>query len=814
MTPVSLAEPGATAASDPIWPRGRASRDVATGLLCLALAIGLGYSNIIFLGESLVATSNYNPMDDRLAGAGYENWHDQGGEWWQWEPAAQFFSRAFREGKLPLWDPTIAGGVNTHVNVTQGQYFPPYALVLLAGNSPLLRDIYYLLTLLTSGLAGFLLLRRNGFHMVSAVYMGVAWVLGGTMTLNVNAFLGQTYATLPWFVLAVDVALDKPTWRTLGASGLIVGLCTYSTFLPIIISGYVLIGIQALVYAVCAARFSSVRERFASARTLVVFGAVASLAIGTAAFVLLPLMDAQNNSASFHKYYTGIGSMAYSLDLLPTLLSPRLFYDVWQTIPNESAFIPKPFPFTTHFFYVGAGAILLLACIRSDERPRVRRLTWFFGVAAAAFFAKLMGIWPIQWMAYLPVFRYLHFIPYFSGAFALAVVGSSACGLEAIITQGCTRRRFAGVAIVAAAIVASIPLFVWLKGFNHAPTPATMVATVRYFLELDRVLLVIAGILTVLWWRTGCSSSGLTIGLLLLALVGVELIPMTFHRRLPRIDLWNSRVPQYIRFLQGDRSMFRIASVQQPALYPNTFQAFGLAGISSMGVFNQPRYSELINAYYPTQLNSGFILPTVPLPSKRPVLDLLNVKYVVTYNLPQEKQAELEAAGLRPAAVDARFKIFQNPGVWPRAFVAHDFMLVKDRETAMLADGTATQDVAILESPPAFAAGGGPATACEIVLYESNRLKVTGNDSKAGMLVLLDSYGDGWTATVNGSPAAIVPVYGAFRGIEVPAGAWDVAMTYQVPRLRTGLLIALVALVIALAALCISRPLPGAFVRI
>src|SRR5262249_45064340 len=172
------------------------------------------------------------------------------------------------------------------------------------------------------------------------------------------------------------------------------------------------------------------------------------------------------------------------------------------------------------------------------------------------------------------------------------------------VTQGCTRRRLAWVVGLAAAIVASILLFVWLKGFNHTPTPATMVATVRYFLELDRVLLVIGGILVVLWSRSRRTSNGVTVGLLLLALVGIELIPMTFHRRLPRTDTWKNRVPQYVRFLQTDRTMFRIASVQQPALYPNTFQSFGLAGISSMGVFNQPRYTELINAYYHTVLNS------------------------------------------------------------------------------------------------------------------------------------------------------------------------------------------------------------------
>src|SRR5262245_13762450 len=111
MTPVRLAESPPVAGPDPIRPiwmftamparllRRGVSRDVAVGLLCLATVIGLAYSNVIFLGETLVATSNYTPIDDRLKGAGYENWHDEGATWWQWEPAGQFFGRAYRQGR-------------------------------------------------------------------------------------------------------------------------------------------------------------------------------------------------------------------------------------------------------------------------------------------------------------------------------------------------------------------------------------------------------------------------------------------------------------------------------------------------------------------------------------------------------------------------------------------------------------------------------------------------------------------------------------------------------------------------------------------
>ena len=133
--------------------------------------------------------------------------------------------------------------------------------------------------------------------------------------------------------------------------------------------------------------------------------------------------------------------------------------------------------------------------------------------------------------------------------------------------------------------------------------------------------------------------------------------------------------------------------------------------------------------------------------------------------------------------------------------------MVKSREFAILAAGTGTQDLAILESPPAFAPGGGQRRPA-ILRFTANRLNVIGNDSKAGLLVLLDSYAEGWTAPVNVSPAPIVPAYGAFRGVEVPAGRWEVAMTYRVPRLQAGLMITVAALLIALLALCVSRPVP------
>lgn len=781
---------------------------LAIGLTCLAVVVVLVNANIIFMGETLVATANFSPIDDRWPGRNHRNWHDQGAVWWQWEPAGQFFGRAYRAGELPLWDPTAAGGVDAHVNVTQGQYFLPYVALLLAGNTPMQRDLYYLLILLASGFACFVLLRRNGFHMASAVFMGTAWMLGGTMTQNVNAFLGQTYAMLPWLVLVVDWLLDTLRWRALGVAALAVGLCTYSSFLPIVISGYVLIGIQAGVYALMAARTAKQTPWVALLRLSAVFAIAVALALGIAAIILVPLMEAQRDSASFHTYYTGIGQMAYPWDLVPSLLSPRLFYDVWQTEPYTAAFIPKLTWYSTHYFYVGAVVVLLLSFVRRDERIRVRRLTWFFAVAAALFFLKLMGIPPVQWIAYLPVFKFLHFIPYFSGAFALALVGLAACGVEALVTHSVRPRRFLAAMATTAAVMATVPVFIWVNGYNHA---ATARITLLYFLEIDRVVAVLVSLLGIAYFRMRQELRGSTAGVLAILLVIVELGPLAFERRPARADVWNDRLPEYVRFLQQDREQFRIHSIDNFALPPNTFQGVGIAAINSLGVFNESRFTALIEAFFKTELNSGFIITSSLLPTSRPVLDLLNVKYVVTCVTTPEKQAELAAVGLKLVLTDGNFSVFRNPTVWPRAFVAHDYYVGPNATEAMKSGVVPlAQDVAVLEARPTFAPGGGPATAAQIRKYRPNQVVVSGDDSTPGMLVLLDSFGEGWSATVNGKTVSIVPAYGAFRGVEVPAGRWEVTMRYEVPRLRAALVLAMVALAVAVVAIFLRRDLPGA----
>jgi len=73
------------------------------------------------------------------------------------------------------------------------------------------------------------------------------------------------------------------------------------------------------------------------------------------------------------------------------------------------------------------------------------------------------------------------------------------------------------------------------------------------------------------------------------------------------------------------------------------------------------------------------------------------------------------------------------------------------------------------------------------------------------VLVVADSWSVGWTATIDGVPAAILPVYGLVRGVVVPAGDHVVRMSYVAPGFRLGAVLSLIGLALGGTALAVGR---------
>ncbi|MFO7974769.1 MAG: YfhO family protein [Candidatus Hydrogenedentota bacterium] len=83
------------------------------------------------------------------------------------------------------------------------------------------------------------------------------------------------------------------------------------------------------------------------------------------------------------------------------------------------------------------------------------------------------------------------------------------------------------------------------------------------------------------------------------------------------------------------------------------------------------------------------------------------------------------------------------------------------------------------------------ASACSLEELSPERVAVHVKAPQAGIVVLGDSFGRGWRATLDGAPCEILRVNGIFRGVATPAGSHDIEFTYRPASLVIGLAVSL-----------------------
>jgi hypothetical protein len=80
---------------------------------------------------------------------------------------------------------------------------------------------------------------------------------------------------------------------------------------------------------------------------------------------------------------------------------------------------------------------------------------------------------------------------------------------------------------------------------------------------------------------------------------------------------------------------------------------------------------------------------------------------------------------------------------------------------------------------------------CYLVTYAPELITINADLPQDGYLVLTDAYYPGWTATIDGQPAAIERADLMFRAVKVPAGSHRVELRYQPQSFSIGLLISI-----------------------
>lgn len=706
------------------------------------------------------------------------------------------------QGAWPLWNPSILSGTPLLDDGQIALFYPPSIIFLLAPLSSAF-GLYAFAQLLLAGIGTYLLVRGLGLGHGPAALAGVAYMINGHILnyLQLPELSGGS-AAAPWCLWAVDRACRNGRWSGWGLAGLILAL-PLVTQLQLAMYTYISAGFLALYHAI----------RSRDWRPLLGLPLAVALALGLAAVQLLPAATlAAQGQRSDVGFRVPEGDNLFGMLLRMVFPAAGGFARVGTPPAWGPATVQIPYP------YIGVAPLLLagLGLLLSKQRTG-----WFWGaLALLAFVATVRGpIIPLL-NALIPPHRQFDDHTRWLMIWSLAVAILAAMGAEALTQwRGSTAVfRLSGYRLSAMLTPARLLLFatmgslgLWALFFLQPLLPGSRIGIYQTLLRQQPLLptaLAITGTLIgagLLAWRR--FPLWLAWGMLI-AVLAIDVYwfnsgyntstPTTIGR--PTTDLTRDLAgfpaglqqertiyppTRTIAFLQTQPGPFRIYGLEYEALSPNLAGAFGLEDVRGYHSLYPERYNRLarlIDGKEYGHTSDGMASLRVYITSgyaRRRVLDMLNTEYFLAN--PGSTVAE-KFPGLELAYEGDEGRVYRNTQALPRAWLVHHVDVIPDDDAQL--DALAHPEF----QPTASAIVDRPVPALGItaqieptphVSYAPNQITIQASAAAPALLVLSDSYYEGWEAQIDGQPTPVYRANYALRGVFLPSGEHTIVFSYR-----------------------------------
>ncbi len=767
---------------------------------------------------------------------------------------------SLRQGELPLWNPSILSGVPF---LAAGQHSALYPLSVLFYVLPLWAAYgwYAAVHLWLAGWFTYLLGRTLHLSRPAALLAGIALMFGGLMvTHNVFPMIVGAAVWLPLLLMAMErIAQRAESGQPYGMAS-IPDLALGALALGMVMLAghpemYYYVGLTATAYGVWrAVGIARQRGGRAALGAVALLAGIALLGVGLGTAQWMPLLElVQSNWREGGAAFEEVLGWAWPKRRALALLMPDFFGNpshhsyldlfTWQITPatvNALGNAIQTIDWGIKNYVEGSGYVgtlpLVLAAIAVLRR---RKPAGFFAVLAALSLAFVFGS-PLYSVIYrLPGFSQVHTPFRWIYPYSLSAAMLAGIGLDALWEgRAQAQRRLArwldwlasalpwGALLGGATILAALAASLLAKEqaaamaeqlmWRLARAPEAFADGRMFYSYQARNLLILGlalaagGALLVL--RGRFQRRGLW-GAALAVVVLAELFAIGYGF-FPQVDreLIAYRTPA-LDFLAEDHTLFRITTYgDDKTLPPNTPMLYGLADIRGYDSIIPRQYVEYMQLVYPQGMLPYNQIGPIPSGSPEaldsPLLDLLNVKYVVTTQ-------SIERPGYT-LVYEGEVRIYENTDALPRAFLVPHARVITDKDERQAALLTLDpRHEVILEEPLAQPLPEMPPESfpleVEAIHYTANEVTITYQASSAAMLVLADSYSPGWVAYLRPPDGpnpeeqeqalTIYRANGNFRAVQVPAGRHVVRMKYSPDAPKFGLYISFLAGVILLLSL-------------
>jgi hypothetical protein len=719
----------------------------------------------------------------------------------------QFLAEEYRAGRIPTWNPlNFAGG--PYVRTRFSLFEIPY----LVWPTPVLIAWEEVWQALVAGCGMYVFARRVlGLGRAAALCVAWSYPLTAYFVLWQGYLMTRAVALLPWMLWLTNRAVARPT----GMDPALLALATATlVFTYIDTAAQVLLASGLYGVWLIATERKSGEGWQPIARRGALVSAAWGIGLLMAAPEILPLRDALRGSARIAERAGGkeerppVGFAA-----LPQIVLPNLYgRNITGTLRWDRA-SPNQFESSASTF-VGLLATLALAPLAFGDRER-RAQVWFLTVLAVLSCAWTLSLPGLVELLRLPGVKLLpHNRFVFAGAFAL--VALAGIGFDHLWRQRAKpgvvmllSLTLLGITGLWCCVQAAIPPEPLVRLVSRgAEMPAAMVAAGQQALtdyagvNLWGGLLCGAGVM-LLVGVVRRAEFGPTAACVMAGLNLVELLMFAgTHDRQGRVDLYFPKIPALEWIAQQEPG--RVFGVS--CLPPSLNRSHGLRDVRGYDSIDPADYLTLIRLATDDHLGSPryarttALLPKLdvskPVPTVHPVLNLLNVRYLVFRQPPSDR--------VEVAHHEDDYWIVRNPAALPRAFVPAR-AINGTREQSIGALGRFDFDpaaLAVIEGEAALPTVGeaGSTTTGSVEIVDENPVEVrlVARMNQTGVVVLSDLFANGWSATVDGQPVDILRANIALRGVVVPKGEHRVVFTYRQPGLRTGFVLTGVGLVVVL----------------
>ncbi len=716
-----------------------------------------------------------------------------------WLPRSCLLGEALSQGRVPLWNPFEMAGTPFAADAQSGWLsIAPMLSSWLLGCGDGLRALIALHPIM-AGLGLWWFLRREGLGRLAATAGGLS--LAMTMAASIIAIslpFAGTLAWTPFVLVGASGVFSASGWRRL--PWLALAALAWGQVATAHLSHGLLMCTGLVTAYVVARAVRDVRSGALERGTAVLLG------LGFLAF--LPLANLAILVPRFA--LLGRSSLAGGYGALEGTVAGSTGLD--QPIPTEGVWSAWPLALaSTPGAYVGA-AILLALPLALRDRPR-RHLAIAFGALLGIGYLLTLSIlvgagWFRSLVLALPFgdvylhnpgrLRYLAFL-------VVPILG--AVGVQALFDRRPPFREALGWIAPSVALFLLFPLAI---GANPARLVVFAIGA--------------AALLGVLWARPRLRriAPAMLVGVLAMELLGGALWSSAYRGgtvyfglepedggplvqgalRWPRVPLDRYLEPRPIaREIQGQPYgrylawvlpgaafnkgyLFTQSEDDWPALLLGRAVLFRIHDALGYSPIQLPRYWSFIRATnrLPVFYNASVIqVPTIE------DVRLLGVRYLIVHvgqTLPDALDGEVVAR-------DHGYLLYELAGRQPRASIVPSWTVVADRDAAVarvLEPGFDPARAAVLEDDPGISPvpGSDPGTG----VYREARpedVRIDVEASGPSLVVVRNAWDRGWSATVDGEPAPVLPADHVLQAIPVPAGRHEVRLVYREPAIGRGL---------------------------